>query len=135
MKRHLPFALIILVLAVCGCASSRQQLTLAHDVEVPKDFRAGSFSKDHPFYMEGDSTVERYVMAYEHGWAECVQRFAKNINFDDPSPFIFGGWVEEQAGGSDGYWAARDRIEQLIRIYGEQKVSDYLQQFKLPEEK
>jgi hypothetical protein len=113
----------------------RPQLNLAHNVEVPKEFRSGIFSKEHYFYSEGNSTVERYVAGYEYGWAECVQRFAKNIDFDDPSPFIFGGWVEEQAGGSDGYWAARDRIEQLIRIYGEQKVSDYLQQFKLPEEK
>lgn len=73
-------------------------------------------------------------MAYEHGWAECVQRFAQNIDFDDPSPFIFGGWVEEQAGGAAGYCDARNRIYDLIRIYGKQKVSDYLQQFKLPDE-
>jgi hypothetical protein len=129
------FVFIVLALVACGCASTRPPLTLAHNVEVPKEFRAGSFSKDHPFYMEGNSTVERYVMAYEHGWAECVQRFAKNINFDDPSPYIFGGWVEEQAGGGAGYSAAWDRIHDLIRIYGKQKVSDYLQQFKLPDEK
>lgn len=134
MKRHLPFAFVILVLAVCGCASTRQQLTLAHDVNVPKQYRAGNFSQEHPDYDEGNSTVERYVMAYEHGWAECAQRFAQNIDFDDPSQFIFGGWVEEQAGGAAGYCDARNRIYDLIRIYGKQKVSDYLQQFKLPDE-
>ena len=131
----LRYALIVLVFAVCGCASTRPQLTLAHNVDVPKDFRAGNFSEEHPGYDEFNCTIERYVDAYERGWLITVQRYAKDINFDDPSPLVMSGWGEEAAGGGAGYVAARDRIEELIRLYGKQKVSEYLQQFKLPDEK
>jgi hypothetical protein len=48
---------------------------------------------------------------------------------------MMSGWPEESYGGEAGYADGRDRIRELIRIYGKQKVSQYLQQFKLPEEK
>jgi hypothetical protein len=44
------------------------------------------------------------------------------------------GWPEEATGGDEGYVAARDRIEELIRACGKVRVSEYLQQFKLPDE-
>ena len=64
-----------------------------------------------------------------------MQRYVEDIDFDDPSPLAMSGWPEEAYGGGVGYVAARDRIEQLIRAYGKAKVSEYLQQFRLPDEK
>jgi len=85
--------------------------------------------------MEGNSTVERYVNAYERGFQIAVQRYAKDINFDDPNPFIMSGWVEETDGGPAGYCAGTERIEELIRVFGKKRVSEYLQPFREAEEK
>jgi hypothetical protein len=112
-----------------GCAT-RDDLTLQHDVNVPKEFRSGNYSDEHSGYDQGNSTVERYVDAYERGWTYCVERFADNINLDDPSLPPGSGWPEEAYGFSAGYADARDRIESLIRIHGKMKVSAYLQQFR-----
>jgi hypothetical protein len=130
----LRYAFIFLVLAVCGCASTQQNLTLAHNIDVPKNYRAGNFSEEHPGYSEGNSTIERYVNAYERGWRYAVQRYANDINFEDPSPVSGIGWMEEVEGFSDGYYAAYKRIDQLIRVYGNRRISEYLQQFRLPDE-
>jgi hypothetical protein len=129
------YAFIFLVLVACGCASPQPNLTLAHNVEVPKMYRAGNFSEEHPSYDEGNSSIERYVNAYERGFETAVQEYAKDINFNDPNPFIMNGWVEETDGGPAGYGEARERIEDFIRVYGKQRVSEYLQQFRLPKEK
>jgi hypothetical protein len=83
--------------------------------------------------MAGNSTIERYVNAYERGWLIAVQRYAKNIEFDDPSPLQMNGWQEEVVGAESGYRDGRGRIESLIRSYGKQKVSDLLNQYELPE--
>jgi hypothetical protein len=45
------------------------------------------------------------------------------------------GWPEEAAGGADGYYYARERMEQLIRSFGKQRVSEYIHQFKLAGQK
>ena len=129
MKRLFHPALFIALLCFQGCAT-RQELTLSHEVNVPREFRLGNFSEEHPGYEANNSAVERYVWGYERGWALAAARYANDINFDDPSPAIIGGWVEEQAGGAAGYTDARDRIELLIRLYGKQKVSSYLQEFR-----
>jgi len=126
-------------IAVClqSCATFQPQgLSLAHDVNVPKEFRAGNFSKEHPGYSEGNSTVERYVSAYERGWWVGVDRYASDIDLEDPSTLPGNGWIEEAAGFSAGYADARDRIQLLIHAFGKQKVSAYLQKFKTvsPEE-
>ena len=122
----------LFVIALCAqsCATHPSELTLAHEVKVPKAFRAGNFSRDHPGYSEGNSTIERYVNAYERGWALAVERFANNIDFDDPSPFVMSGWVEETDGGDTGYADGCSRIRSLIDSFGKQKVSTYLQQFQ-----
>jgi hypothetical protein len=129
------YSFILLLFVACGCASTGQKLTLAHDIEVPKEYQSGNFSPEHPGYMAGNSTVERYVHAYERGWLIAVQRYAKNINFDVPSPLQMNGWEEEVVGAETGYQKARDRIESLIRLYGKQKVSELLNEYALPEEK
>lgn len=126
---NLGFAVLAFLFFNCGCAT-HQALTLAHDVNVPKEFRSGSFSDEHPDYWEGNSAVERYVDAYERGWLIAVKRYADDINFDDPSPLVMSGWVEEAAGGGAGYGAGCERITRLIEIYGKQKVSAYLEQFR-----
>jgi hypothetical protein len=131
----LRFSLIILILASGGCASPHPTLTLSHNVDVPKKYRAGNFSEEHPGFSEGNSTIERYVNAYERGFQIAVQEYAKDINFHDPNPFIMSGWVEETEGGPAGYAAATQAIEKLIRTYGKHKVSMYLQQFREPDEK
>lgn len=135
-KLFLRLLLLAIPLCLQGCAT-RQQLTLAHDVNVPKQYRTGNFSDEHPGYDEGNSAVERYVNAYERGWSYAVQRFATNIDLDDPSSLPGSGWIEEVDGYTAGYADGRDRIELLIPIYGKQKVSAYLQQFRpeFPDEK
>ena len=131
----LRYVSILVVVAACGCAGPRAGLSLAHNIDVPKEFRAGNFSQEHPGFSEGNSTIERYVNAYERGWCIAVDNYAKDIDFSDPSALVMSGWGEEAAGGADGYTAARDRIEELIRVYGKQKVSSYLQQFRIPDDK
>jgi len=131
----LRFAIIVLAFVAYGCASTRPQLSLAHDVNVPKECRAGNFSQEHPGYDQFNCTIARYVEAYERGWWIMVQNYAKDINFDDPSPLVMSGWVEEAKGGGEGAAGARDKIEKLIHVYGKQKVSEYLRQFRQPDEK
>ena len=126
----LRYTSIVLVLAACGCASTQPHLTLAHNIEIPKQCRAGS---DNPAFPDF-GVAERYVSAYDRGWWIAVQRYAKDINFDDPSPLAMSGWREEAYGGGVGYVAARDRIEELIRTFGKQKVFEYLQPFRSPDE-
>ena len=95
-------------------------------IHVPKEWRAG---KEGP--GPGESSIGFYVGGYDIGWWEAVERYRKDIDVDDPSLLCVGGWPEEQAGGCAGYSDARRRIEQLIRTFGKQKVSEYLQQFKV----
>ena len=130
MKRIVTcLRLLLLGPGLQGCAM-HHALTLAHDVNVPIQFRSGNFSEQHPGFDPGNSTIERYVDAYERGWAYCVRRYADNINFDDPSPVAGIGWIEEVDGFSAGYYDARDRIGSLIHTYGKERVSLYLQQYR-----
>jgi hypothetical protein len=131
-NRMLRYLSILMVAATWGCVSQKPALSLAHDIDVPSEFRAGNFSAEHPGFSEGNSTIERYVDAYERGWSIAVDRYANDINFSDPSALPMSGWFEEAAGGADGYGAGRDHIEDLIRTHGKQKVSAYLQQFRVP---
>lgn len=126
----LRIAFIVLVLAACGCASTRPALSLAHNIQIPKEFSAGSEDPGFPDF----GVAERFASAYDRGWWIMVQNYARDINFDDPSPLVMSGWVEEAAGGDWGYVAARDRIEELIRVYGKARVAEYLKQFKLPDD-
>ncbi|HTH45937.1 MAG TPA: hypothetical protein VMB21_00360 [Candidatus Limnocylindria bacterium] len=127
MKRY---SSIFLIVAVCGCASTRPGLTLAHHIEIPKLWSAGGGSAS----SADPDPAGRYADAYERGWWTMVRRFAQDINYDDPSPLVMGGWIEEAEGGQTGYVEARDRIEELIRVYGKPRVSKYLRQLKRPEE-
>ena len=123
------YSLVIIVVTVCGCLNTKQRLTLAHDVDVPKAFRSGSFSKDHPFYFQdgSDCTIARYVLSYEYGWIAAVECFSTNINFDaELNPLRMNGWEEEAVGAANGFDDASRRIESLIRAYGKQKVSEFL---------
>ena len=133
----LRYVVILLIFVAFGCTSTPQKLTLAHSVEVPKKYRSGNFSEDHPGYFTGynDCTIARYVDAYECGWLIAVHRYAKNINFDDSSPLQMNGWEEEVIGAETGYQKARDRIESLIHTYGKQKVSEFLNEWPLAKEK
>jgi len=124
-------AFIIWALAACGCANTKPSLTLAHSIKIPKEWSAGSEDASFPDF----GVAERYVSAYDRGWWIAVQQYAKDINYDDPSPFVMNGWPEESYGGPAGYGSACERIDELIRVYGKQKVSEYLQQFRVPDEK
>lgn len=132
----LRFAVVVLIaLVAAGCrstdnASTRPKLTLTHNIQIPKEWSAGSENPG----MPDCGTAERYVSAYDRGWWIAVQRYAEDINFDDPSPLVMNGWAEEAYGGQVGYGSALDRIEELIRVYGKQRVSEYLQQFRQPDE-
>src|SRR3954453_21966822 len=100
-------------------------------IAIPKRWSAGS--NDPAFSDFG--VAERYVSAYDRGWWIAVQERANNIDFQDTCQFVMNGWAEESYGGSEGYWGACDKIDKLVRVYGKQRVSEYLQQFKLPDEK
>ncbi len=135
MKQSITTFLGISILVALGCASTRPQLTLAHDIDVPTEYRSGNFSEAHPGYMSGNSAIERYVNAYERGWLIAVQRYAKDIDYEDASPFHMNGWIEEVVGGQTGYADAKYRIIQLIQHFGKARVSELLNKWALPEEK
>jgi len=135
MKQIIIVFLEMSVLAALGCASTRPQLTLAHDIDVPAEYRAGNFSDAHPGYMSGNSTIERYVNAYERGWLIAVQRYAKDIDYEDSSSFHMNGWMEEVVGGQTGYGDAEGRIMLLIQHFGKPAVSKLLNHWALPEDK
>lgn len=85
--------------------------------------------------MSGNSTIERYVNAYERGWLIAIQRYARDINYEDTFPFHMNGWIEEVVGGQTGYADAKERIMHLLQHFGKDAVSDLLNEFVLPEEK
>jgi len=118
------------LLSAARCQPVKPALSLAHDIDVPKKYRAGRFSAEHPRPGDGESAIERYVNAYERGWMTAVGNYMNDINHGKPLWFPVSGWPEEVAGGTDGYAAATERIDKLIRTYGKQQVSDYLQQFR-----
>ena len=133
----LRYTIILLFIIAVGCSSTNQELTLAHDVGVPKEYRSGNFSKEHPGYFTGynNCTIARYVDSYELGWLTAVQRHAKNIAYEDSSPFHMNGWEEEALGGVNGYNDACKRIRILIQVYGKKKVYELLNEWELPDEK
>jgi hypothetical protein len=106
-------------------------LTLAHTIDVPAHWRGGS---EQPWQPDV-GPIHRYIDAYDRGWWTGVERYMKNMDFDDPSPLVMSGWPEEAAGGADGYYHARERVEQLIRVFGKRRVFEYLQQFKLADQR
>ena len=122
---------VLTLLVLAGCTGVHPhavpELTLAHQIDVPEMWREGA---EFPGNAEW-STIARYVSAYDRAWWIAVERYRANIDFNDPSPLLMPGWPEEAAGGATGYAQARDRIKELIQVHGKQKVSVYLQQFKL----
>src|SRR6266481_4250203 len=123
------FASTILLLTVCGCAHTPPQLTLAHDIRVPKEWRAGATLP--VFFIGGTSEIERYISSYDRGWWWCVIHHARDIQFQpECSAYFISGWASETYGWPAGVCDAQARIEQLVRAYGEQRVSDLLSEFK-----
>ena len=53
----LRFAFIVLTFVACGCATHRLDLTLAHSIQIPKEWRAGSEDAAFPAF----GVAERYV--------------------------------------------------------------------------
>ena|SRR4026207_1255577 len=130
----LRFLSIIFLLPACGCAHAPRELTLAHDIRVPSKWRGGS---EQP-WMPDRGPIHRYVEAYDRGWWRAVEKRMTNIDYqetyEEGVPTAIG-WIEEVQGFSDGYWAAVERLERLIGVFGKRKTSEYLQQFRLNNDK
>ncbi len=123
----LRFASTILALTICGCAHVPLELTLAHDVRVPKEWRGGASD---PVFTDS-SNIYRYASAYERGWWWCVVSHAKNIEFRPScSDGFISGWPAETYGWPAGVDDAQTRIEQLVRAYGKRRISALLSDFK-----
>jgi hypothetical protein len=121
------FVSIILLLTGCGCAHTSPQLTLAHNILVPKEWRGGASD---PVFRDA-SDIYRYTSAYERGWWWCVVKHARDIDFRPTcSDEFISGWAAETYGWPAGVDDAQARIEQLIQAYGKQRVSGLLSDFK-----
>jgi len=121
------FVSIIFLLVACGCAHAPRELTLAHDIHVPKEWRGGS---DGPYFQDS-SDIARYTSAYERGWWWCVFRYARDIDCAPAcSDHFISGWAAATYGWPAGVADARDRIEQLVRAHGKQRVSQFLSEFR-----
>ena len=127
VKFPLRFASAWVLLAACGCVHTPPQLTLAHEIRVPKEWRGGGSD---PFFQHL-SDISRYISAYERGWRWCVVHYANDIEFRPACGDSFiSGWAAATYGWPAGLEDARTHIEQLIRAYGKQRVSEYLSAFK-----
>jgi hypothetical protein len=123
----LRFICVISFFAVSGCAHAPRQLTLDHEIQVPKQWRGGASDPD----FQDSSDIARYTSAYERGWWLCVVRYARDIDCPpDCSDSFIGGWPAETCGWSAGVADARARVEQLIRVHGKEPVSKFLSEFK-----
>lgn len=137
----------ILALALCGCAHDLnnrkfvqvtdvrselpRHMSLAHEIEVPKEWRGGTRFPAFP----DDSDIARYVSAYERGWWWRVGKSARNITFQhECSDLFISGWPAATYGWPQGVQDADARIRDLISDFGEPMVSEFLSQFLVPDE-
>lgn len=119
-------AAILLMIGLCGCATSHTEMSLAHAINIPKEWSTGSES---PVFSES-APIQRYARAYDEAWWMAIGEYAKDIHYVRMPIYATSGWPEEAAGASAGYCDACDRVDLLLKKYGEGRVVDFLKQFK-----
>ncbi len=79
------------------------------------------------------SSIDYYVHSYEQAWWDCLEKYAKNINYHSvPADYRANGWAAELAGYRVGYAAARRRIHAAIERYGKPKTEKLLRKWVKP---
>jgi hypothetical protein len=116
-----PRALIVVVvLGLVGCAGisgEDPQRLLAHDVAIPKEFRAGMANPHFP------SPAQRYLDAYDGAWWACIGDFAREIDHVVTIGDKAGnGWPAAVTGYWDGYSAAEARVKKIKARFGDTKA-------------
>jgi len=109
-------AIMLATLVLAGCASiagEDPKELLAHEVIIPKEFRAGMANPNLP------SAAQRYLDAYDSAWWACIGDFAREIDHVATTSDRAGnGWPSAVVGFSDGYSAAESRVKKIKDRFG-----------------
>lgn len=122
-------AALFLIVALCGCAHPRTELSLSHTIDVPKEWRGGS---DSPTLLDL-APIHRYARSYDDAWWMAIGEYAKDIHYVRMPIYANSGWPEEAVGAAAGYDDGCERVERLIQSFGETRVSEFLKRFSLSE--
>ena len=101
----------------CGSALKMQCI-----VAVPPEYKNEITTKN--ISPNGESEYVRFKTAYEAYWWKCVENKANDIN--DRCDLICSGSNGASIGGGQGATDAYNKICELIKIYGQDSVQQYL---------
>jgi hypothetical protein len=109
-------AIALASVLIASCTTNGAVLR-SHQVKVPAEFASKAVSKARV------SDAERYKLAYQEAWWNCVARFASDIDYQ-PSEFdrAGSGWPAAVWGYQDGYLAAELRIQLIRSKYGSERA-------------
>jgi hypothetical protein len=107
------YSVITLVSVLLASCTTNGAVLRLHQVKVPPRFASKAISE------AGVSDAERYRLAYQEAWWDCVARFATNIDY---LPLEFdragSGWPAAVWGYKEGYLAAESRVHLILTRYG-----------------
>jgi len=120
-------ATIALVLcAAIACSTTHRQPNpedlLLHHIPVPPEY---SWGKGNPHF---DSGLSIWIQFYDNGWWQCVEDFAKSIDYaPTASDYAANGGGASVGGFASGYRDAKTRIEKIKQRFGRVKAQEILQ--------
>jgi len=120
------FATLILLLSgAIGCATVRTEVDpqdlLLHHIPIPKEY---SWGKSCPYF---DSGLSVWIEFYDRAWWQCVEDFAKNIDYVPTlADTAANGGGASVGGYGQGYRDAEKRIKQIKRRFGKVKAQEIL---------
>lgn len=108
---------------ISGCATQKQP-ELYYGISVPKQYQAELYC-----WESGIAGAQRYLNGFEQGWWNCVELYAQDIRHVSTwGDTIANGWPQFISGVEDGHLNAELQIKRNIRIFGEKRTLEYLQE-------
>ncbi|HUI08455.1 MAG TPA: hypothetical protein VL486_15750 [Verrucomicrobiae bacterium] len=119
-------ALVLVLFVAVGCSTTRRQADpqglLLHRIPIPSEFAWG---KSNPHF---DSGLSIWIDFYDRAWWQCVEDFARNIDYlPTIGDYAANGGGASVGGYAQGYSDAKKRIEQIKRRFGKVKAQEILQ--------
>ncbi|MFT3830216.1 MAG: hypothetical protein QM691_10995 [Opitutaceae bacterium] len=131
MTKGLLPTLALLLFAGCNSANHEGMPAdlLYRTVPVPERFLGGD---PWPGY---DRELKRFTYAYESGWRNCVDVYARKIGHQAcESDKMGNGWPAELDGYWKGFSDAENRVRSLIKRLGKAKAQETLKKALLSPE-